>query len=144
MTDSFNLDRFVQAQKPIYNQAIQELRDGEKRTHWIWYVFPQLKGLGKSSTADFYGISSAAEARAYFHHSLLGARLVECNEAVLDLGGLSLNAIFGSPDDMKFKSCMTLFASVASDSCSLFKEALDKYCDGQMDQKTIELLSDAH
>jgi uncharacterized protein (DUF1810 family) len=109
MTDPFNLER-VTAQDPVFDTVLNELRAGRKRTHWMWFVFPQLRGLGHSSKAEYYGISSLAEARAYLAQPVLGPRLDLCARTVLEIEAPSLNAIFGSPDDMKFRSCATLFA----------------------------------
>jgi len=109
-TDPFHLERFVAAQAPVFAAALAELRGGRKRSHWMWFVFPQLRGLGRSSMAEFYGIVSLAEARAYVAHPVLGPRLTLCAEAVLAIEGRSLREIFGSPDDVKFCSSMTLFS----------------------------------
>jgi uncharacterized protein (DUF1810 family) len=109
--DPFDLNRFVIAQAPVFAAALDELKAGRKRSHWMWFIFPQLRGLGHSSMAEFYGISSLDEGRAYLAHPLLGPRLILCTETVLALQGRSLHAIFGSPDDMKFRSSMTLFSS---------------------------------
>ena len=137
--DRYNLDRFVTAQAPVFTAALDELKAGRKRSHWMWFIFPQLRGLGHSSTAQFYGISSLAEARAYLAHPLLGPRLIQCTETVLSLDGRSLHAIFGSPDDLKFCSSMTLFALAAGEDESVFRRALDRYCDGRMDDRTVAL-----
>ncbi len=135
----FNLDRFVTAQAPVFTAALSELKAGQKRSHWMWFIFPQLRGLGYSSTAQFYGISSLEEARAYLAHPLLGPRLIQCTEAVLSLEGRSLHAIFGSPDDLKFCSSMTLFALASGEDKGVFRRALDGYCDGRMDERTVAL-----
>lgn len=135
-----DLDRFLKAQEQVFETALAELRAGRKQTHWMWFVFPQLRGLGRSTTARHYGIASLAEASAYLSHPVLRARLVACVEAVLAVRGRSLSEIFGSPDDLKFRSSMTLFA-LASDPEKLFQKALDRYCDGKMDAATIELLN---
>jgi uncharacterized protein (DUF1810 family) len=116
MTDLFNLERFVKAQEPVFRSVLNELRAGRKRSHWMWFVFPQLRGLGRSSTAEYYGISSLAEARAYLAHPVLGPRLDLGTTTVLEIQAPSLNAIFGSPDDMKFRSCVTLFALASGGS----------------------------
>jgi uncharacterized protein (DUF1810 family) len=134
-SDPFDLQRFVDAQADIYERALAELRDGRKRSHWMWFVFPQIEGLGRSAMAQSYAIRSLAEARAYLTHPVLGARLRECTEAVLHVEGKSANAIFGSPDDLKFHSSITLFAHAAPDE-PLFRAALAKYFDGQDDQNT--------
>jgi uncharacterized protein (DUF1810 family) len=137
---SFDLDRFVQAQDRVLPAVRRELAEGRKRTHWMWFVFPQLRGLGQSPTALHYGIASLAEAEAYLAHPLLGPRLEECTALVNAVTGRSLHAIFGSPDDMKFHSSMTLFAA-ARPGASVFQEALEKYCGGVPDQRTLELLA---
>ena len=139
MTDPHDLQRFVDAQQPIYAQAVAELRAGRKRSHWMWFVFPQLRGLGHSSMATHYGIASRDEALAYLGHPLLGPRLVECTTLVLAVQGRSLNAILGSPDDLKFRSSMTLFAEVAA-APDPFVDALDRFCDGERDARTLALL----
>lgn len=141
--DAFDLDRFVKAQDPVIATVLQELRAGRKETHWVWFVFPQLRALGRSPIAQHYGIDSLAEARAYLGHAILRSRLEECIEAVLGVSGKTLHEIFGSSDDTKFRSSMTLFAMVNGHG-NLFKEALDKYCDGQMDPATLELLRVGH
>jgi uncharacterized protein (DUF1810 family) len=138
--EAFDLERFVTAQEPIFNTALEELRAGRKRSHWMWFIFPQLRGLGSSPTAQFYGIGSLEEARAYLAHPVLGPRLVVCTEVVLAVKGRDLHAIFGSPDDMKFCSSMTLFARDSGDADSVFCRGLDLYCDGRMDERTLALL----
>ncbi|ACB96372.1 DUF1810 domain-containing protein [Beijerinckia indica] len=138
--DPFNLHRFIEAQAPLFASILEELKAGRKRSHWMWFIFPQLRGLGQSSTAEFYGISSLAEARAYLAHPLLGPRLILCTETVLALEGSPLHAIFGSPDDMKFGSSMTLFALAAEEQENPFRVGLGRYCHGQMDTKTLALL----
>ena len=138
--DPFDLKRFVKAQAPIFETALGELKAGQKRSHWMWFVFPQLRGLGRSSMAQFYGLGSLDEARAYLAHSLLGRRLNLCTETVLAIKERSLHAIFGAPDDMKFQSSMTLFARAAGDEESAFRRALDRYCQGRMDERTLALL----
>jgi len=137
--DPYLLDRFVRAQADDYAQALAEVRGGRKRSHWMWYVFPQLDGLGFSSTARFYAIKSLDEARAYLAHPVLGARLRECAEAALGVEGRSAFDIFGSPDDMKLRSCATLFVCV-SPSGSVFHRLLEKFYDGEPDRKTLRLL----
>ena len=128
--DPFNLDRFVTAQAPVFTTALAELKAGRKRSHWMWFIFPQLRALGHSSTATFYGISSLDEARAYLAHPTLGPRLNLCTEAVLEIRNSTLNAIFGSPDDLKFCSSMNLFSYAVGEPQSVFRQALDRYCDG--------------
>ncbi len=137
--DPHNLQRFVDAQKPDYQQVCAELRAGHKRTHWIWFIFPQMKGLGRSETASYYGIASRQEAEAYLAHPILGPRLRECTRLVNSVEGRSVDQIFGYPDNLKFRSSMTLFAATASDH-QIFKDALEKYFAGEPDPRTIELL----
>ncbi|MFB3820071.1 MAG: DUF1810 domain-containing protein, partial [Candidatus Methylomirabilales bacterium] len=127
--DPHDLNRFVRAQEGDYERALAELRSGRKRTHWMWYIFPQLDGLGFSATARHYGIKSLEEARAYLAHPILGPRLEESAEAVLRIEGRSATAIFGSPDDLKLRSCATLFAA-ASPPGSVFERLLGKYYGG--------------
>src|SRR5262245_33973871 len=125
-TDPHDLDRFVQAQRSDYDRALAEIRAGRKRSHWMWYIFPQHDGLGSSSMAKTYAIKSVAEAEAYLRHPVLGPRLVECAEAVVGVEGRSAHEIFGSPDDLKLRSCATLFARV-SPAGSVFERLLQKY-----------------
>jgi uncharacterized protein (DUF1810 family) len=141
--DRFNLERFVTAQAPVFETVLAELRAGRKRTHWMWFVFPQLSGLGRSSTARFYGISSIDEARAYLAHPALGPRLDLCTGIVIASESSSLHAIFGSPDDMKFRSCMTLFSLVVDHPDNPFRHALDRWCGGQLDEQTLALVDAA-
>jgi uncharacterized protein (DUF1810 family) len=138
--DCFDLQRFVTAQAPAFETVLAELRAGRKRTHWIWFVFPQLVALGRSSTARFYGISSIDEARAYLAHPVLGPRLDLCTGIVLASESPSLHAIFGSLDDLKFRSCMTLFSLAADDPDNPFRHALDRWCNGQADERTLALI----
>lgn len=135
----FDLMRFVDAQAPVYDRVIAELRDGRKRSHWMWYIFPQVAGLGFSIMSQRFAIGSRAEATAYLDHPLLGRRLVECTEAMLSHKDLSAHAILGSPDDMKFKSSMTLFEMVSKKG-SPFERALEQFYHGERDEKTIALL----
>ena len=137
--DPHDLDRFVQAQEGDHARALAEVRAGRKRSHWMWYIFPQLDGLGSSATARRYAIKNLAEARAYLGHPVLGPRLVECAEAALGVEGRSAFEIFGSPDDMKLRSCATLFACV-SPAGSVFHRLLDRYYQGKSDDKTLQLL----
>ncbi len=139
MSDPHDLDRFVRAQESDYATALSELKSGRKRSHWMWYVFPQFEGLGFSLTSRRYAIKSLAEAKAYLEHPVLGPRLRECAEAVLGVEGRSAHQIFGSPDDLKLKSCATLFQRVSPPG-SVFGRLLEKYFAGESDQKTIELL----
>ena len=135
--DPFDLARYTAAQDPIFDIALAELKGGRKRTHWMWFVFPQVDGLGLSATSKRYAIKGRAEARAYLDHPMLGARLRECAETVLAIEGRSANEIFGSPDDMKLKSSMTLFAMVGDD---VFERVLDKFFQGKPDAATLRLL----
>jgi len=138
-TDPWNLARFVAAQKGIYAVALGEIRSGQKRSHWMWYVFPQFIGLGSSPTSVQYAIKSRDEAEAYLAHAILGRRLLECAEAVVQIADRSAHEIFGSPDDMKLRSSATLFASVSPDG-SVFHRIIDKYFDGMLDDRTIQLM----
>ena len=142
MNDTHELDRFVRAQEGDYERALAEVRAGRKRTHWMWYIFPQLEGLGSSSMAKRYGIKSMEEARAYLEHPILGPRLVECMEAVLAVEGRTAHEIFGSPDDLKLQSCATLFACVAGKD-SVFDRVVEKYYEGERDIRTLELLEES-
>ena len=137
--DPYDLSRFVHAQEGDYERALAELQSGQKRTHWMWYIFPQLDGLAYSATANRYAIKSVEEATAYLAHPLLGPRLRQCAEAVLRIEGRSATAIFGSPDDLKLRSCATLFASVSPPG-SVFDRLLVKYYRGEPDAKTLQLL----
>jgi uncharacterized protein (DUF1810 family) len=139
MAQVFDLDRFVRAQEPVIAQVRAELRAGRKSTHWMWFVFPQLVGLGFSQNAQFYGIASLDEARDYLAHVLLGPRLVECTALVNAVRGRTAHDIFGSPDDMKFRSSMTLFALAGPDEPA-FGTALERYFEGGKDRRTLELL----
>ena len=132
--------RFVRAQAETYARALAELRSGRKRTHWMWFVFPQIEGLGMSPTARHFAIRSLAEARALLAHPILGPRLIECSEAVLALEGRTAHEIFGSPDDLKLRSCATLFALVSPPD-SVFERVLAKFYGGERDPRTIELLA---
>ena len=137
--DPFGLSRFVAAQEGVYDAALAEIRAGRKRTHWMWFVFPQLGGLGSSPMAQRFAISGAAEARAYLAHPILGPRLNECCEALLRVSAGSASEIFGSPDDLKLRSCATLFASVSGGG-SVFERVLSRFFDGVADEKTEVLL----
>lgn len=140
MADPFDLERFVNAQDAVMDDVRRELRAGRKRTHWMWFVFPQLRALGRSATAQHYGISSLAEARAYMVHPALGPRLAECAELVLAVQGRSAHEIFGSPDDMKLRSCMTLFAAAAPDTPT-FGAVIGKYYGNSPDDRTTDVLA---
>ena len=137
--DPHDLARFVVAQEPVFEQVVAELRAGAKASHWMWFVFPQLKALGRSATARRYGIADAQEARAYWHHPVLGPRLRLCSETMLGVVGKTALQILGSPDDLKFRSSMTLFAQVAPEE-PVFGHAIDRYFAGRMDERTLELL----
>ena len=144
--DKYDLGRFVEAQNSVYGQVCNELRDGQKRSHWMWFIFPQIRGLGSSSMAARYAISSTEEAQAYLAHPVLGARLQECTGILLGLkAGSTVQRIFGSPDDLKFHSSMTLFAKAAAkagggEAGSAFQEALQLYFHGELDRETLTRL----
>ena len=135
-----DLQIFVQAQEDIYEQALAELKNGSKESHWMWFVFPQIAGLGNSEMARKYAIPNLADAKAYLSHDLLGSRLRECTEAVLAVEGRTAHEIFGSPDDVKLKSCMTLF-EVADGPDSVFSSILEKYFEGQRDERSLMILN---
>ncbi len=137
-SDPYNLERFVQAQQD-YAQALSEIRQGRKQSHWMWYIFPQFEGLGMSATSRRYAVKSIAEAKAYLAHPLLGRRLTECAEAVRRLEQLSAAEIFGTPDDLKLRSCATLFAYVPDDG-SVFRRIIEKYFDAKDDERTLRLI----
>lgn len=137
--DPFNLERFVDAQAAVYPNVVRELQNGRKQSHWMWFIFPQIAGLGHSSMAQLYAIQSLDEARAYLAHSVLGPRLVECTSLVNQVIGRSAEQIFGYPDWMKFHSSVTLF-DAAQPSEALFRGALDKYFNGQRDEPTLQRL----
>ena len=139
MQDSMDLDRFVAAQEPVIDQVRAELTAGRKRSHWMWFVFPQLRGLGQSAMAQHYGLVSLVEARAYLAHPVLGNRLRDCTALVIAVQGRSAEEILGSVDALKFRSCMTLFAA-AEPGEDLFRMALDRYYAGVEDPRTLELL----
>jgi len=138
--DQYDLSRFVRAQATDYERALAEIKSGRKHSHWMWYIFPQLHGLGSSSMSKRYAIKTAAEASAYLAHPVLGRRLVEIANAALEVEGRTAFEIFGSPDDMKLRSCATLFASVSLEG-SVFHGLLDKYFHGRSDANTLRLLS---
>ncbi|MEE7625854.1 DUF1810 domain-containing protein [Methylobacter sp. Wu8] len=137
--DTVDLSRFTTAQASIYDNVLEELKSGRKRTHWMWYIFPQFDGLGHSTISKHYAIKSIEEARQYLNHPVLGTRLLECAEAVFAIEGRSISEIFGYPDDLKLKSSMTLFTYVAA-PCSVFSRILDKYFNGERDALTLQLL----
>ncbi len=140
MTDGYNLYRFLSAQEPVYDTVLDELRAGRKSSHWIWFIFPQITGLGRSAMAQKFAIGSLNEAKAYLKHPVLGPRLRECTQLVLDVNGRSAKEILGYPDHLKFRSCMTLFLTAATDN-TLFNSALLKYFDGKPDQMTLDILA---
>lgn len=137
--DPYDLNRFVQAQERDYARALAEIKNGRKRSHWIWYIFPQIAGLGFSSTSKFYSIKSLEEAKAYLAHPVLGPRLIECAEAAVGIANRSANEVFGSPDDMKVRSCATLFALVSPPE-SVFERLLTRYYRGERDARTLQIL----
>jgi uncharacterized protein (DUF1810 family) len=139
MDDPYHLQRFVDAQAPVYERVVTELRQGQKQSHWMWFVFPQIEGLGASAMAQKFAIASRAEAAAYLDHPILGPRLRECTRLVTAIPNRSIDAILGSPDDLKFRSAMTLFASVTTDNKD-FTAALDKFYGGHMDPATLARL----
>jgi uncharacterized protein (DUF1810 family) len=143
VSDPYHLERFLEAQNPLIARVCAELAAGRKRSHWMWFIFPQLQGLGSSRTARLYAIASVEEARAYLAHEVLGERLRECTRLVNQIEGRSIEAIFGYPDHLKFCSCMTLFARVAVDAgaAAPFREALRKYFAGEEDPLTRKLLT---
>lgn len=135
----YDLQRFLKAQERDYETALQEIRNGRKLSHWIWYIFPQVKGLGFSSTSDYYGIEDLEEAKAYLENDTLKARLLEISTALLDLETNNAREVMGSPDHLKLKSSMTLFA-MADPNIPIFKQVIDKYYDGVLDEKTLKIL----
>ena len=140
MSPSTDLQRFLDAQSSVFDDVLTELAAGRKRTHWMWFVFPQLKELGRSQTARHYGLRDRDEAATYWRHPILGARLLQCAELVLDTADKSAHDIFGSPDDLKLRSCVTLFDAVAPEA-GVFRKILDCFYDGEADKATIDLLS---
>lgn len=140
--DPFDLQRFLDAQEHDYERALAEIRNGRKKSHWMWHIFPQFAGLGTRPTAVRYAIHSLEEAAAYLAHAVLGARLVECATAVTALPGRSVAAVFAYPDDLKLRSCATLFSRVAAPG-SVFDHVLDKYFKGRADERTLELIAQA-
>ncbi len=140
MQQDSNLQRFVDAQKPVYETALTEIKNGKKRSHWMWFIFPQVKGLGYSETSRYYGIASKEEAVAYLQHPVLGPRLLEISQELLKLSGQNANRVFGSPDDLKLSSSMTLFNAAAPGE-PIFQQVLDKYFQGTKDPNTLQLLA---
>ncbi|MBA3007666.1 MAG: DUF1810 domain-containing protein [Proteobacteria bacterium] len=139
-SNSFDLARFTRAQEEIYTQVLEELQRGHKKSHWMWFIFPQIDGLGRSSIAKHYAIKSLEEAAAYLNHPVLGQRLLQCSETLLNIHGKSASEIFGYPDEWKLRSCMTLFAAIAETE-SVFVQVLTRYFKGQPDQQTMEILN---
>ena len=139
--DPFDLERFVKAQDNVYQQVLSELQKGKKTTHWIWYIFPQIDGLGVSSISKFYAIKSEEEAQAYLKHPVLGERLLECSEILWTLEGKTASQIFGFPDDLKLKSSMTLF-DYCSEENSIFHQILAMYFGGRRDEQTLKILKE--
>lgn len=137
--DPYELSRFIDAQEGVHEVALSEIENGRKRSHWMWFIYPQLRGLGHSAMAHRYGISGAEETRAYLSHPVLGPRLIAMGHAALGVEGRSATEIFGTPDDRKLHSCATLFAQFSEDN-SVFHQILEKYFDGQPDHQTLELL----
>ena len=138
-SDPHDLSRFVDAQRPVYDSALAEIRAGRKRSHWMWFVLPQVKGLGFSSSSEYFGIGSLAEARAFLDHPVLGARLVECTEALLAHEDRSATSIMGSPDDLKLRSSLTLFSLVEPQG-SVFHRGLERFFEGQPDELTLDIV----
>ena len=139
MHNTYNLQRFINAQNPIYKEVISELETGEKTGHWMWYIFPQIKGLGWSQMAEKFAITSLAEAKAYLENPILESRLRQCTQLVLDIEGREINQIFGHPDNLKFRSSMTLFLHATEDN-KIFIDALMKYFKGKPDELTLVIL----
>jgi uncharacterized protein (DUF1810 family) len=139
MKDEYNLQRFIEAQDQVYAAVLDELRTGEKRGHWMWYIFPQIKGLGHSAMAQKFAIPSQEEAKAYLEHPVLGSRLRECTRLVVNVEGRSAEQIFYYPDNLKFRSCMTLFMDITGNN-HIFQDALLKYFEGKPDQLTLDIL----
>ena len=140
MTDQYNLHRFLDAQERVYDTVVDELRTGSKSSHWIWFIFPQIAGLGRSGMAQQFAIASLEEAKAYLQHPVLGPRLRACTQLVMHVEGRSAEEIFGYPDNLKFRSCMTLFMTATTDN-TIFQNALLKYFHGKRDQLTLDILA---
>ena len=140
MTDIYNLQRFLEVQGQVYDAVLDELQAGRKSSHWMWYIFPQITGLGHSRTAQTFAIVSLEEAKAYLLHPILSPRLRECTQLVLNAEGHSAEQIFGYPDNLKFRSCLTLFMTATTDN-KVFKDALLKYFDGKPDELTLDILA---
>lgn len=139
--EASNLDRFTEAQENTYQKALREIRQGSKQSHWMWFIFPQIRGLGFSETSRFYALKNISEAMAYLEHPVLGQRLLEISEALLSLENMSASEIFGSADDLKLKSCMTLFSTLENTS-PVFSRVLEKYFNGAMDRRTLDMLNE--
>ena len=140
MTPQYNLQRFTDAQEGVYQRASKEIKNGRKQSHWMWFIFPQVAGLGFSETTRFYAIKDIAEAGQYMQHSVLGFRLIEISQALLDIEGKTANQIFGSPDDLKLKSCMTLFSALP-DANPVFESVIRKYFNGVKDARTLGIVN---
>jgi uncharacterized protein (DUF1810 family) len=140
MTAQYNLKRFIDAQESKFQNALNEIKNGRKQSHWMWFIFPQIAGLGISETAKFYAIKDIVEASLYLEHPVLGSWLIEISKALLEIEGKTANQIFGSPDDLKLKSCMTLFSSIQITN-TIFETVLEKYFNGTKDLKTLQLIS---
>ena len=139
MNNIYDLERFIEAQDQVYESVLNELRVGQKRGHWMWYMFPQIRGLGTTAMSQKYAIESQEEAEAYSEHPILGARLRECTQLVMNIEGRLAGQIFHYPDNLKFRSCMTLFEHATTDN-GIFRDALFKYFDGKSDQLTLDIL----
>ncbi len=140
MTPQYNLERFTDAQEGVYQRALKEIKNGRKQSHWMWFIFPQVAGLGFSETTRFYAIRDIAEASHYMQHPVLGFRLIEISQALLGIEGKTANQIFGSPDDLKLKSCMTLFSALP-DANPVFESVIRKYFNGVKDARTLGIVN---
>ncbi len=139
MRAQYNLQRFIDAQESKFQKALNEIKNGRKQSHWMWFIFPQIAGLGFSETSKFYAIKNIAEASLYLEHHVLGFRLIEISKALLEIEGKTANQVFGNPDDLKLKSCMTLFSSIQNTN-PIFETVLEKYFNGTKDFKTLQLI----
>jgi uncharacterized protein (DUF1810 family) len=140
MNTSENLKRFIDAQENTYPDALMEIKNGKKKSHWMWYIFPQIYGLGSTEISKFYAIKDLREAQLYLQHPILGQRLIDISKALSEIKDKSAHEIFGSPDDLKLKSCMTLFSSLKN-AHPIFQQIIDQFFDGKMDNKTLEIIS---
>lgn len=140
MTHQYNLQRFTDAQEGVFERALEEIKNGRKQSHWMWFIFPQVAGLGFSETTKFYAIKDRVEAGQYMQHPVLGSRLIETSQALLDIKGKTANQIFGSPDDLKLKSCMTIFSSLP-DANPVFEAVINKYYNGMKDVRTLAIVN---